>query len=102
MTDNGLQELHGNLLLDATGTWDDVRLLEGEQNPRAGWYSASYNKIAPAPMLSLTQEVELSHRYAVLLLPYKGTEPPETAIAFQDGTATVSIEGSDYRITSSI
>ena len=86
-----------NLLVQATGEWAS-RILKGEQEPRAGWYSASYNKIEPAPMLTLTRDASLPLRYAVLLLPYRGTQIPETGFTFEQRTATISILGTTYSV----
>jgi hypothetical protein len=90
-----------NLLVVATGEWGS-RILKGEQNPRAGWYSASYNKIEPAPALSLTNSCELPLQYAVLLLPYQGALTPDAAMHFDDGTATVSLSGATYAVSTSV
>ena len=86
-----------NLLVLATGEWTS-RILKGEQDPRAGWYSASYNKVEPAPMLSLTRDASLPLRYAVLLLPYRGTQIPDTVFSFDQKTATVSFSGDTYSV----
>jgi hypothetical protein len=87
-----------NLLVDVTGKWD-ARVLTGEENPRAGWYSASYNKIEPAPSLELRQKCDLPLRYAVLLFPYQGEQAPGVAVEFTGRTATVSIDGTTSSIT---
>ncbi|HAA74115.1 TPA: hypothetical protein DCE37_03215 [Candidatus Latescibacteria bacterium] len=89
-----------NLLLVTTGAWNEIRVLKGEENPRAGWYSASYNKIEPAPMLSLTIDTDLPWHCAVLLLPYTGTNPPDAAVAYAEGTATVSLGSEAFTVTS--
>lgn len=96
------QNNDGNLLLEATGDWDAVQIHKGEQDPRMGWYSASYNKIEPSPTLSFTADSALPLSYAVLLLPYRGTEPPSATVSFANGTATVSVDGSDYSVTSTL
>ncbi len=82
-----------NLLIMASGDWD-TRVLKGEQDPKAGWYSASYNKIEAAPALSLKQTCVLPLSYVVLLLPYRGTSRPEVDLEFDGTTATISVDGS--------
>lgn len=89
-----------NLLVAFTGEWN-VRILKGEENPRAGWYSAGYNKIEPAPTLSLTQEIDLPLRYTVLLFPFQGTQTPETTFSLENQTATVSFNGNIHTISAS-
>jgi hypothetical protein len=89
-----------NLLLVFSGEWD-TKVLEGKEGPRAGWYSASYNKIEPAPALELRQKCDLPLRYAVLLLPYRGTQTPDVSFDFSDGTVAVSFAGSTYSISAS-
>lgn len=88
-----------NLLVGVTGEWENVRILKGEENPRAGWYSASYNKIEPAPALSLTRETDLPLRYAVLLLPYRGRQTPDASLTFADRIVTVSIDGDTHSVS---
>jgi hypothetical protein len=90
-----------NLLLETTGHWDRACVQKGEEGPRAGWYSASYNKIEPSPTLCLTLETELPLQYAVLLLPYKGTSEPESRVVLTDGTADISVSGNSYRVSAS-
>lgn len=89
-----------NLQLTATGTWDTVRVLKGETDPRAGWYSASYNRIEPAPALSLVRKQALPVRYAVLLLPYRGTTPPASTIVLEGDSAVVTVDGESTDVTS--
>lgn len=92
----------GNLLLVATGSWDTVQVVNGQQDPRLGWYSASYNKIAPAPTLTFSRGGSLPIRYAVLLLPYRGSTTPDASISYTDRIATVSVGGADYSVPASI
>jgi|TARA_B100001964_G_scaffold207831_1_gene240001 hypothetical protein len=89
-----------NIAVLPTGDWD-ARILKGEENPRAGWYSASYNKIEPAPALSLTREIELPLKYAVLLFPYRGKTAPDLTLSFDGAEATVSIDGKLHTVSSS-
>ena len=89
-----------NLLVVVTGEWH-AQILQGEENPRAGWYSASYNKIEPAPALSLIQEVNLPLRYAVLLIPFQGRQAPDAIFSFGNQTATVALNGVIHTISAS-
>ena len=91
-----------NLLVHVTGDWERIRLLKGEENPRAGWYSASYNKIEPAPALSLSKKTALPLSYAVLLLPYRDARKPDTTFSFDNQTATVLLDGVTHSISASI
>lgn len=65
-----------------------ARLEEGQEDPRAGWYSDGYNKIEPAPALSLTLHSALPVRIATLLYPYHGPVPPAVTFTF-DGVNAV-------------
>ena len=87
-----------NLYLSATGTWE-TRVLNGETDPRAAWYSASYNKIEPAPALSLSQDAALPLQYAVLLLPYRGDRTPAVNLHLEGASATISIDGSQSTVS---
>jgi len=71
----------------------DIRVEQGQDNPRGGWYSDSYGKIEPAPALSLSVRTVLPWRAATLLFPYRGRQPPEVGFAF-DGHA-VRIQHAD-------
>ena len=80
-----------NLLLWplATQPIADAHLEKGQENPRGGWYSDGYNKIEPAPALSLRLRGPLPVRLATLLFPYRGTEKPVVEFAFDGETATI-------------
>lgn len=62
---------------------------EGRENPRGGWYSAGYNKIEPAPALSLRLRAPLPARLATLLFPYRGTEGPPLDFTFDGKEAAI-------------
>jgi hypothetical protein len=80
-----------NLLLHALSAvaFADVHVETGRENPRGGWYSDSYNRIEPAPALSLSVRTALPWRAATLLFPYRGTDPPDTSFRFDGNRATV-------------
>ncbi|MEW6751333.1 MAG: alginate lyase family protein [Candidatus Latescibacterota bacterium] len=77
-----------NLLLEASGVWDELHVECGQEEPRGGWYSPAYGRLEPAPALSLSVRAELPLGYAVLLLPYRGPVAPAVRFAF-DGVAAV-------------
>ena len=81
-----------NLLLMASPTvpFADIRVERGQENPRGGWYSDSYNKIEPAPALALSLRTALPWRAATLLFPYQGSEPPRVSFTFDGRRATVA------------
>jgi hypothetical protein len=82
-----------NLLLwpSATPAFCGARIDEGQNEPRAGWYSDGYNRIEPAPALALTYQGVLPFRCATLLLPYRGTELPNVEFGFDGQTATIHL-----------
>ena len=82
-----------NVLLWSLGGWDDVHVEKGQENPRSGWYSASYSLIEPAPCLSLSCETTLPFTSATLLLPYRGMKAPQVQFDVNDGGATVRLNG---------
>ena len=89
-----------NLMLWTTADWDVVRVLEGCEEPRAGWYSASYSRIEPAPSVLLEHTTELPFCCATLLFPYRGTQPPDVTFACVDGVAVLrSRETGEVRVT---
>jgi uncharacterized heparinase superfamily protein len=81
-----------NLLLIAAPTepFVELRIEQGQEHPRRGWYSDSYNKIEPAPALVLTLRTALPWRSATLLFPYRGSEPPAVRFAFDGRQATLT------------
>ncbi len=83
-----------NLLLWPVGTrpLDTASIETGQQNPRGGWYSDGYNKIEPAPALSLHLRGPLPLRIATLLYPYRGTQVPPVVFTFDGDTATLRTE----------
>lgn len=82
-----------NLLLWTCGTpaVTDARIDKGQENPRGGWYSDGYNRIEPAPALSLTRRGGLPARLATLLFPYRGTTPPDVSFTFDGDTALIRV-----------
>ena len=73
-----------NLLLRAAplAPFTDIHVECGRENPRGGWYSESYNRIEPAPALSLSLRTALPWRAATLLWPYRGTTAPALEFVF--------------------
>jgi hypothetical protein len=51
-----------------------------QKDPAAGWYSISYYRIEPAPLLTLAAELELPTRLTCVLYPYRGEQHPQLAI----------------------
>ena len=95
-----------NVLLHAVATvpFTDVRVECGQENPRRGWYSDSYNKIKPAPALSMSVRTTLPWRAATLLFPYKGTAAPAVKFRFDGCKATVCVgdQGSPRDVQASL
>jgi hypothetical protein len=80
-----------------------ARLEEGQAQPRAGWYSDSYNQIEPAPSLVLSMPGQLPLRLATLLFPYRGEKQPKLEFTC-DGRAAI-IKHADFgevRVESSL
>ncbi len=104
----GTIQLHGaqattqfddaNLLLLTSGVWDEARIRLGEMSPKAGWYSASYNKIEPAPMLEFVRAVALPFITATLLLPYRGKVAPAVTLQLEGDAATVTINDDGWTV----
>lgn len=67
-----------------------IRVEEGQENPRRGWYSNSYGKICPAPSLLFATKTALPFRTATILYPYQGKMIPDIALSFGGTTATVT------------
>ena len=67
----------------------DIRVEEGQEEPRSGWYSRRYGLIEPAPCLKLSVRTELPFLSAVLLFPYRGTTPPAVSFMLEQDTVTV-------------
>ena len=80
-----------NLLLHAVATvpFSDIHEEKGQEDPRGGWYSDGYNRIEPAPALSLSTRTALPWRAATLLFPYRGEEPPKVRFQFDGRQATL-------------
>ncbi|MHB9130327.1 MAG: heparinase II/III domain-containing protein [Armatimonadota bacterium] len=59
------------LILDPVD-WDDIRVEQGQESPRAGWYSDRVNQIEPAPALALyARNRQLPFRTTITLYPYR-------------------------------
>lgn len=80
-----------NLLLwpHATLPITETHIEKGQQQPRGGWYSDSYNKIEPAPALSLNLKGPLPVAIATLLFPYRGRDIPDVHFTFDGDAATL-------------
>jgi hypothetical protein len=91
-----------NLLLVASGVWEHVHVECGEENPRGGWYSKGYSIIEPAPALSLIQDAELPLIYAVLLLPYRGSETPAAEFTFDGVCAAIRSESIQAQVNTTL
>lgn len=83
-----------NLLLvcAATAPFSEVRVVQGQEDPRGGWYSDSYNRIEPAPALVLSLRNRLPWRAATLLFPYRSVEEPHVSFAFDGQQAILKTE----------
>jgi hypothetical protein len=81
----------GNLLLIAapSAAFGEIRVEQGQEQPRRGWYSDSYNKIEPAPALSLSLRTTLPWHAATLLFPYRGPMRPEVDFTFDGRRVTI-------------
>ena len=79
-----------NLLLWSHGSWRDISIQKGQENPRGGWYSPGYSRIEPAPCLLLSTTTSLPFTTATLLYPFRGTTTPGLTFSFEDLTAVVT------------
>jgi hypothetical protein len=86
-----------NLWLEAPG-WEQRRIDAGQENPRSGWYSGSYNRIEPSPTLVLSRRVPLPWSTVTLLLPFRGSPRPAVEFEVVEGGAVVTIDGERYEI----
>ena len=77
------------LLTAPTSPFTGIQVESGRENPRGGWYSESYNRIEPAPALSLTVHAALPWRSATLLWPYRGAITPAVTFAGNGGWARI-------------
>ncbi len=75
-----------SLVWPAGGPWESARVESGQKEPRGGWYSASYNRIEPAPALVLVARAPLPLFSAVVIVPHPTTEPPPVPVML-DGRA---------------
>ena len=91
-----------NVLLWSSTEWADVHVEKGQENPRSGWYSASYSLIEPAPCLSLACQTALPFTSAILLLPYKGAVVPDVRFAVDGSRATVEVNGESFNVRSTL
>ena len=91
-----------NVLLWTSNDWAEVRVEKGQENPRSGWYSASYSLIEPAPCLSLSCETDLPFTSATLLLPYRGVDVPAVQFEANERGATVQLGGDAFEVISTL
>ena len=74
-------------------SWPQMELEVGREDPRGGWYSASYGQIEPAPCLALRVSQPLPLLGATLLWPYRGEKTPDVQLALDADRATVKAPG---------
>ncbi|MDA0711793.1 MAG: alginate lyase family protein, partial [bacterium] len=91
-----------NLLLWSTGAWHDIHVEQGQEEPRSGWYSASYSLIEPSPCLSLTCQTGLPHSSATLLLPFSGTATPDVQFETAGDGASVRVTGQSFHVITTL
>lgn len=91
-----------NLLLWTSSDWADVHVEKGQENPRSGWYSASYSLVEPTPCLSLSCQTVLPFTSATLLLPYRGVDVPPVQFEKNDQGATVQIDGETFEVITTL
>ena len=84
---------YANLLLWPISAfpYSDIRIEEGEEDPRSGWYSPRYGLLEPAPCPSLEVEQLLPFSAVTLLYPYRGAKLPDVTLSLEDTSATVQI-----------
>ncbi|MDP6119263.1 MAG: alginate lyase family protein [Planctomycetota bacterium] len=80
--------------------FQNIRIDEGEENPRGGWYSSRYGLIEPAPCLSLSTNAALPFFSTTLLFPFKGETEPEVSLSLEAGEVAVTSEECPARISS--
>ncbi len=61
-----------------------VEIHSGETNPHRGWYSPMYLRLEPAPLLTLSADIELPARITLVLFPFRGSVPPALRAAAID------------------
>ena len=71
--------------------WPERRLEEGQEEPRGGWYSPSYNRIEPAPCLVLGAACSLPLLAATLLWPYRGPDLPPVNLDLGPSGARIAL-----------
>jgi len=86
-----------NLLLQqaATEAFSEIRVEQGQEKPRGGWYSDSYGQIEPAPALSASLRTQLPWRAATLLFPYRGKDVPDVGFDFEGQSVRIQHPGLD-------
>ena len=72
-----------------------IEIEKGQEDPRGGWYSDGYNLIEPAPQAALKVTAALPFRAATLLLPYRGTQPPDVSFAADGSGYRVIVDGEE-------
>ncbi|MBT3604805.1 MAG: sulfatase-like hydrolase/transferase, partial [Candidatus Latescibacteria bacterium] len=91
-----------NVLLWSSTEWEDIHVEKGQENPRSGWYSASYSLIEPTPCLSLSSKATLPFISATLLLPYRGVNVPDVAFETDGKRATVRMSGDTFDVKTTL
>ncbi len=71
-----------------------AQVREGQKDPPVGWYSDSYGRIAAAPHLTLSAELELPAWLVVVLYPFRGATGPTLRIErrMASGTGSAGFE----------
>ena len=71
-TDAGM----GNLrIVPASDLSWQAKIITGQHDPVQGWWSSTYNHIAPSPTAVYSTEIEVSKNFAWVLFPAKGLVP---------------------------
>lgn len=72
----------------------EARVVEGQKDPPLGWYSHTYGRIAPAPHLTLSADLELPSRIVLVLYPSRGgtATEPSVEVAWSADAATGGVK----------
>lgn len=91
-----------NVLVWSSTNWEDIHIEKGQENPRSGWYSASYSLIEPTPCLSLSSHAVLPFTSATLLFPYQGVNVPDVAFDADEKGVTVQMGGENFEVKTTL
>lgn len=91
-----------NVLVWSLTDWEDVHVEKGQENPRSGWYSASYSLVEPAPCVSMSCQADLPFTSATLLLPYKGADAPDVAFEGDGKQVRVNFNGQVFEVKTTL